>query len=112
MIQNGTLMEVPDPAMDTEVVQVCASFQSNASSAGGGGRIVVLAHDAADPTKLWAYMYSPPDNQCFRVPAAGSYYFAVFIYNGTLELPATPPEIRIRTVSTCKHSFLHHPSYS
>jgi len=101
-------MEVPDPAMDTEAALVCVSFQSNASSGGDGGRIVVLAHDAADPKKLWAY--SPSDNQCFRAPAAGSYYFAVFIYNGTLELPATPPEIRIRTVSTCKHSFLHHPS--
>ena len=92
-------MEVPDPAVNTEL-QLCISFESSTNS----DRIVVLAHQADDPTILLAY--SPPDNECFGAPTAGSYIFGVFTQNSDddLEAPATPLEILIRTVSICKLS--------
>jgi len=97
---NGALIEVPDPAMNTEL-QLCISFESNTSSGG----IVVLAHHTEDPTKLSAY--SSHGNQCFRAPTAGSYYFAVFNQTGdrTLEAPTAFPEIQFITVTKRKHSF-------
>ena len=100
---EGTLIEVPDPAMNTEL-QLCICFESNTSS----DQIVVLAHHTDNPTKLSAY-YSP-DN-CLKPPTAGSYIFAVFTQNSdnTLEAPATPPEILIHTMSTCKYSCFDPP---
>ena len=91
-------MEVPNPAMNAEL-QLCISFESNTSS----DPIVVLAHHTDNPTKLFAY-YSP--GNCLRPPTAGNYIFAIFTQNSdnTLEPPATPPEILIRTMSTCKYS--------
>ena len=96
-------MEVPEPAMNTEL-KLCISFESSADS----NRIVVLAHHSDDPTKLSVYFSL--ENWCFRAPTAGSYYFGVFIQNSdnTLEPPATPTEILIRTVPTCKYSFQNH----
>ena len=86
-------MEVPDPAMNTEL-QLCISFESNSSS----DRIVVLAHHTEDSTKLSAY--SSCGNQCFRAPPAGNYSFAVFNQTGdrTLEPPTASPEIWFSTV--------------
>lgn len=106
---DGTLIKVPDPAMNTEL-QLCNSFVSNTNNS-DSGRIVVLAHHTDDPTKLSAY-YSP-DNECFRAPIAGSYIFAVFIQNNssTLEAPAIPPEVLIHIKSTCKYLFLDQSSY-
>ena len=100
---QGTLIEVPDPGMNTEL-QLCISFESNTSS----DQIVVLAHHTDNPTKLSAY-YSP--DSCLKPPTAGSYIFAVFTQNGdnTLEPPATPPEILIHTMSTCKYSCFDPP---
>lgn len=107
---DGTLMKVPDPAMNTELL-LCNSFVSNTSS-GDSGRIIVLAHHTDDPTKLSAYCSF--DNQCFRAPIAGNYIFAIFLQNSdsTLETPATPPEILIHTKSimSCKYSFLDRSS--
>ena len=99
-------MEVPEPAMNTEL-KLCISFESSTDS-NNRDRIVVLAHHADDPTKLSAYFSL--ENWCFRAPTAGSYYFGVYIQNsdGTLEPPATPPEILIRTVPTCKYYFQNH----
>jgi len=109
---DGTLMKVPDPAMNTELL-LCNSFISNTSS-GDSGRIVVLAHHTDDPTKLSAYFSF--DNQCFIAPIAGNYIFAIFLQNSdsTLEAPATPPEILIRTKSmmSCKYSFLDHSPHN
>jgi len=97
---KGTLMEVPHPAVNTEL-QLCISFESNSSS----DWIVVLAHHTEDPTKLSAY--SSCGNQCFRAPTAGNYSFAIFSHTGdtTLEAPDTPPEIWFSTVVIGKHSF-------
>ena len=94
---EGTLMEVPDPAVNTEL-QLCISFESNTSS----DQIVVLAHHTDQPKQLSAYF--PPDDECFRAPTAGRYYFAVFTQNSdsTLEAPGTPPVISRRTM--CKYS--------
>ena len=94
---EGTLIEVPDLSNNTEL-QLCISFESSISS----DPIVVLAHHTDNPTKLSAYYSS--DN-CLRPPTAGSYIFAVFTHNSdnTLEPPATPPEILIRTMSMCKY---------
>jgi len=100
---NGTLLEVPKPAMDTEL-QLCISFESSTSS----DQIVVLAHHTDVPTRLSAYSRSSPGKQCFRVPTltAGNYSFAVFVQksDSTLEAPATAPKIWLSAVSTCKHS--------
>ena len=100
-------MEVPDPAVNTEL-QLCVSFESNTSS----DRIVVLAHHTDQPKQLSAYF--PPDDECFRAPTAGRYYFAVFTQNSdsTLEAPGTPPDILIQTVSICKLSFAIMCNYS
>ena len=94
-------MEVPHPAMNTEL-QLCISFESNSSS----DRIVVLAHHTEDPTKLSAY--SSRGNQCFRAPPAGNYSFAVFNQTGdrTLEPPTTSPEIWFSTVAEGKYLYI------
>jgi len=107
---NGRVLEIPGPAMNAEV-QLCISFESSSSS-GGSSRIVVLAHHTDDPRKLSAY--SSHGNKCFTAPTAGNYSFATFTQNSdsTLEAPSTPPEILIRTVSTCKHSLLIAPHNS
>jgi len=96
--REGTLIEVPEPDMNMEL-RLCISFESNTSS----DQIVVLAHHTDNPTKLSAY-YSP-DN-CLRPPNAGSYIFAVFTHNSdnTLKPLATPPEVFIHSMSTCKYS--------
>jgi len=103
-------MEVPEPAMNTEL-KLCISFESSTDSI-NRDRIVILAHHTDDPTKLSVYFSL--ENWCFRAPTAGSYYFGVFIQNSdnTLEPPATPPEILIRTVPTCKYSFQNHSFYT
>jgi len=107
---NGALMEVPEPAMNTEL-KLCISFESSTDS-NNRDRIVVLAHHTDDPTKLSVYFSL--ENWCFRAPTAGSYYFGVFIQNSdnNMEPPATPPEILIRTVPTCKYSFHNHSLYT
>ena len=99
---NGTLLQVPDPAMNTEL-QLCVSSESSTSS-DDSDRIVVLTHRTDDLTKLSAYFSH--DNNCFKAPSAGGYYYGVFTQNSdhTLEPPATPPEIFIRYVYTSKNS--------
>ena len=101
---NGTLKEVPDPAINTEL-QLCIFFESNTSS----DQIVVLAHHTEDPTKLSAY--SSRGNQCFKAPTAGNYSFAIFNQTGdrALEAPTTSPEIQFSSVTKCKHSFYINP---
>ena len=95
---EGTLIEVPEPSNNMEL-QLCISFESSTDS----DQIVVLAHHTDKPTRLSAY-YSPVN--CLRPPTAGSYIIAVFTQNSdnTLEPPATPPEILIRTLSACKYT--------
>ena len=100
---NGTLLQVPEPAMNTEL-QLCISFMSSTSSV-NRDRLVVLTHRTDDLTELSAYF---SHDKCLKAPSAGGYYFGVFTQNNdsTLEPPATPPEISIRFLSTSKNSFL------